>query len=289
MTKAVIDAVPTTTLDQYLAFGDAASSGPALPDEAHLAWWRSLATRAPRGERMLEDLAKALPQLRLAVQPGASQHPAYGALVRQARAFEEVLADSAIDVPLGGPFSTPESIELAIAEHPAGAMPVLSIGERSDFVRIHRALGARGEPIDVPPGVHALYIAGLPNPGRLRATRDAGRARGGRAADWPPEWARLAAEDRTHFHDRVILVSPGGYGDATDGWRRHARDEAEWIATSGAIRLEHELAHHATHRLLGSYRLHLHDELVADFMGFTAALGTFDAALFLECLGVPQA
>ncbi|MFZ9692140.1 MAG: DUF7005 family protein, partial [Phycisphaerales bacterium] len=103
------------------------------------------------------------------------------------------------------------------------------------------------------------------------------------------EMARLAAEDRTHFHDRVILVSPGGYGDATDGWRRHARDEAEWIATSGAIRLEHELAHHATHRLLGSYRLHLHDELVADFMGFTAALGTFDAALFLECLGVPQA
>lgn len=280
-----------TTLDRYLenAFGDPPSHSGDLADEAHLAWWRALAASAPRGERMLEALGNALPQLRLAVQPCASQHPAYGALVRQARAFEEVLADSAIDVPLGGPFSKPESIELAIAEHPAGAMPVLSIGERSDFVRIHRALGARGEPIDVPPGVHALYVAGLPNPGRLREIRSEWLARGGDAADWPTEMARLAAEDRTHFHDRVILVSPGGYGDATDGWRRHALDEADWIATSGAIRLEHELAHHATHRLLGSYRLHLHDELVADFMGFTAALGTFDAALFLECLGVPQA
>lgn len=280
-----------TTLARYLesAFAAPAFAGLALTDEAHVAWWRALADATPHGESLLARLRDALPQLRLPVQPGASRHPAYDALVRQARPFAQVVGDPAIDLPAAEPFAHPESIELGIAEHAAGAMPILSIGDRNDFVRFHRALGGRGEPLDVPPGVRALYIAGLPNPGRLRAIRDAWLARGGEAADWPAEIARLAAEDRTHFHDRVILVSTGSYGDATEGWRRHALDEAEWIEKSGAIRLEHELAHHATHRLLGSHRLHLHDELVADFMGLTSALGTFDAALFLECLGVPQA
>lgn len=286
----MIDALRMTTLDRYLenAFDAPATSGLVLADEAHVEWWRALAAATPRGEPLLARLREALPQLRLPVQPGASQHPAYDALVRQARPFEEVLDDPGIDLPPAEPFAKPESIELSIAAHAAGALPILAIGDRDDFVRVHRALGARGEPIEVPPGVHALYLAGLPNPGRLREVREAWLARGGDPSGWPGEMAGRSAVDRTHFHDRIILVSPGGYGDASQGWRRHARDEADWIEVSGGIRREHELAHHATHRLLGAYRLHLHDELVADFMGFTAALGTFDAALFLECLGVPE-
>lgn len=281
-----------TSLAAYLENPLRESAGLAVdapcPDEAHLPWWRSLATATPRGEALLGRLGEALPTLRLAIAAGASAHPAYDALVREARPYDEVANAGSIEIPLGGPFARPESIGLSIAEHPAGALPVLSIADRGDFVRFYRALGARGEAIAVPHGVHALYVSGLPNPGRLRELRAAWTAGGSDAAEWPDERARRAARDRCWFHDRLILVHPGGYGEVKRGWRRHVADEAAWHAASMAIRIEHELAHHATHRLLGSHRLHLHDELIADFMGFTRAIGTFDAALFLEALGVPE-
>jgi hypothetical protein len=38
--------------------------------------------------------------------------------------------------------------------------------------------------------------------------------------------------------------------------------------------------------MLGAYRLHVHDEVLADLMGFTRALGRFDASLFLRGLGI---
>jgi hypothetical protein len=60
----------------------------------------------------------------------------------------------------------------------------------------------------------------------------------------------------------------------------------EWLAASTTLRLEHELTHLATKRLLGEMRLHLLDELIADCMGMVAALGTFDAKLFCRCLGI---
>lgn len=279
------------SLDSYLEnpMRDAAIAQHALfADEAHLAWWRRIAAATPRGTALLASLHDALPTLRLAIAAGASTQPAYDALVRQARPFDEVASDPSIEIPLGGPFRQPESIELAIAEHPAGALPVLSIPDRNDFLRCYRALGARGEAIEVPHGVHALYVSGLPNPGRLRELRGAWLDRGNETDPWPAEMARLAALDRTWFHDRIVLVQPGGYGEVRDGWRRHIASEPAWLDASMAIRIEHELAHHATHRLFGSHRLHLHDELIADFMGFSKALGVFDAALFLEALGLPE-
>lgn len=279
------------SLDSYLEnpMRDAAIARHApVTEEAHLAWWRPIASATPRGTALLSPLHDALPTLRLAVAAGASAQPAYDALVRQARSFDEVASDRSIEIPLGGPFRQPEAIELAIAEHPAGALPILSIPDRDDFLRCYRALGARGEPIDVPHGVHALYVSGLPNPGRLRALRGAWLEGGNDPAAWPAEMARLAALDRTWFHDRIVLVEPGGYGEVRDGWQRHVASETAWLDASMAIRIEHELAHHATHRLFGSHRLHLHDELIADFMGFSKALGTFDAALFLEALGLPE-
>ena len=53
--------------------------------------------------------------------------------------------------------------------------------------------------------------------------------------------------------------------------------EEAWLAASSKLRLEHELTHLATQRLLGEMRLNLLDELIADCMGMVAALGCFNA------------
>ena len=63
-------------------------------------------------------------------------------------------------------------------------------------------------------------------------------------------------------------------------------DAASWQQASTALRLEHELTHLATKRVLGVMRLNLLDELIADCMEMVAALGLFDARLFGRCLGL---
>ena len=58
------------------------------------------------------------------------------------------------------------------------------------------------------------------------------------------------------------------------------------IEKSSLLRVEHEMTHYATNRMLGSFRLNIHDELLADFMGFTSSLGFFSADLFFLAMGI---
>ena len=64
--------------------------------------------------------------------------------------------------------------------------------------------------------------------------------------------------------------------------------EAEWTASSIAIRLEHECTHHFTRRVLGSMRNRLADELIADYMGIVAATGSFRADWLVRFLGLER-
>jgi uridylate kinase len=60
----------------------------------------------------------------------------------------------------------------------------------------------------------------------------------------------------------------------------------EWIKASTILRLEHELTHLSTMRILGEMRLNLLDELVADTMGQLIALGKFSSQIFINCLEI---
>jgi hypothetical protein len=92
--------------------------------------------------------------------------------------------------------------------------------------------------------------------------------------------------DATSFHDRLILLHPAPYAGLAPSEVGAEFDVVTWTAASMRLRLEHEFTHHATARLLGSFRLHVHDEVIADLMGFGAAIGRFEADLFLKGLGI---
>lgn len=246
------------------------------PDEAHVAWWRR--HHAARGGDAASLIA-ALPQLQVPIADGASSSETYQRLVRQAEPAASVVSSAEA-------FDDPDGIVWSVVEHPAGGLPVVTARSRADFVRLVRALGGRCEPIPVGASVHALYIGGLPSPVRMRDARDAFRAEGGDPAMWPAEMARRRGLDPTAFHDRLILRHPAPYAGLAAGEVGGGLDDDGWLEASGRLRLEHEFTHHATHRLLGSYRLHVHDELLADLMGFTHALGRFDAGLLLRGLGI---
>ena len=234
----------------YLAgFAQADQPWPAaLPDDPGMAWWQRLLTEGGT-EAWWAVLSAALPQLLLPQGAGISSSDLYRQTVLRG------VPDPATQQPL----QQPQQLRFWIAEHPYGSMPVLATPCRRDFLWIVRALAHRGEPVAIHAGVHAQAISGLIHWGIIREMGPQARA-------------------------RLIVLHDGPYGSVPAAELPIGLDDQAWVEASTALRLEHELTHLATKRVLGEMRLNLLDELIADAMGMLAALGDYSAELFQRCL-----
>lgn len=234
---------------------------PELPlePEPELGWWQEIAEgRGVQGEQLLERLCCSLPQLKLPQVEGISRSDLYRITVLRGQTASEADYAGAGDPPR---LEEPGGLQLWIAEHPCGAMPVLHTKCWRDFELLARALAHRGEPVVLADGVHAQAVSGLIHWELIHRFGRASRA-------------------------RLILLHEAPYGSVGVEHVPGGLDEAAWLKASTTLRLEHELTHLATKRVLGEMRLNLLDELIADCMGMVAALGRFDAKLFGRCLGV---
>lgn len=233
-----------------------------LPVAPELAWWEGLIATgldgALQGHPVLEALNHALPQLRLPQQAGISSSELYKALVLRGES-----PDAASIAAMGKTpeWHSPEALRLWIAPHPCGALPVIQTPSWHDFVQLVRALGHRGEPVELADGIHAQAVSGLIHWGLIQTCGRQSRA-------------------------RLILLHEAPYGSVPASAVPGDLTNDAWLAASTTLRLEHELTHLATKRLLGEMRLNLLDELIADCMGMVAALGEFNAELFGRCLGM---
>ena len=246
-----------------------------LPDEPFVEAWEEYAREAAaRG--VFPVLSEALVQLRFPVAPGISETEAYQAATRRG----VLPPDSAPGLVL----EAPERLRLFLHPTAAGRLPVLVAGARADFVGLVRALARKGEPEPVPDSMGALVVGGYVNWGRvarLRAAWEAGEVELGDRT----EWSLGAIRDRKElYQDRFVVLSDGPYSGVPASDMGMAEDE--WRRLSLTIRLEHECAHYFTRRVLGSMRNALHDELIADYCGISAAAGRFRADWFLRFLGL---
>jgi hypothetical protein len=234
----------------YLAgFAQADQPWPAaLPGDPGLAWWGRLLSQSGT-EAWWSALSTALPQLLLPQEGEISRSDLYRQTVLRGE-----LAPARIH-----PLEHPQRLRFWIAEHPHGSMPVLATPSRRDFLWIVRALAHRAEPVSIDAGVHAQAISGLIHWGLIR---------------------ELGPEARA----RLIVLHDSPYGSVPAAELPIGLDEQAWIEASSALRLEHELTHLATKRVLGEMRLNLLDELIADAMGMLAALGYYSADVFQRCL-----
>ena len=245
------------TLDEYCRrFKDADSLWPELPipAEPRQLWWeRWLADRDPAN--CWDDLRRHLPQLLL--QPGIDIHSsdAYQRLVIRG---EPANAEDLKRAPV---LRDPSGTTLTMAQHPTGAVPVLTFRNHEDFVLAVRCLAQRCEAVPLQPTVHAQAVSGLIHWGLIRALGVRARC-------------QILLLHRAPYASLSVETIPG------------EPSLERWLDLSQTWRLEHELTHIACHRLVGEMRINLYDEIVADAMGMTAALGHFDAGLFRRGLGL---
>lgn len=253
-----------------------------LEPELHIATWRHYAAIA-REIGAFEVLQQRLVPLQFPIQAGMSQTEAYRAATRQGASTAH------LPTATGLVLQRPDELELLIHDSLAGAIPVLRVNHREDFVSLVQALAMRNEPKPIPNSMGACIVSGFNNWDRIRQYRQAWEAANPTASsdhDWAREFQRLAPQ-KALYQDRFILLSNGFYSAVPAS--AIGLEEAEWRRLSSIIRLEHECSHYFTYRVLGAMHNHLLDELIADYWGIVAATGHYRADWFLQFIGLESA
>jgi len=267
---------------ELLAYGPAPFAAPEgalagpypLADEPFAAAWEGYAAEAAeRGAWPV--LREKLVQLRFPIAAGMSASDGYRRATLRGDA-------SGIDDEAGMRLAAPERLRVFLHPTAAGRVPVVAAGAREDFEALVRALARRNEPDPVPASMGACFVAGLPNWDRVAAHRRAWEA-ASPDGDWSAEF-RAMIPRRELYQDRLVLLGRGPYSGVAAA--RVGRPEEAWLEESLAIRLEHECAHYFTRRVHGSLGGTLRDELVADFMGITAAADGWRPEWLLRFLGL---
>jgi hypothetical protein len=177
-----------------------------------------------------------------------------------------------------------------MATHVAGALPVLSTPDRSDFLALFFALVCNNEPRHTNPSVNAHMISGLVNWERLRCfqgERIWSRVESGEATVTHEEFDRRSSKESSRYLDRILLICRSQpYSGVPGNVIGLEMSEREWIERSDPIRIEHELTHYATKRVFGIMRRNILDELLADFMGLSHVFGRFSGQWFLDLIGL---
>ena len=225
-----------------------------------------------RGRETIAGLARLYPQLYL--RPGDAGAEAYR------------------DVVLCGQDAPSESLSHFIGsdrdsclleETPVGAIPVITLHERADFELFLQIMLHRCSPVPIPRTQGAVFVDGVVNWTWIRAHEEEYLCTHGPDADWEREFSRFTA-DRANYTDALIVLSDGPYSALSAD--KTGLPEKDWLEASHTIRKVHECTHFLCHKLFPEKEDAVWDELVADAVGMTAALGHFDPALEERFLGI---
>lgn len=244
-----------------------------LVDEPFVAAWEKYSLEA-EGNGVFATLRKSLVQLQFPIQEGISATGSYKAVINagmELSAGEEGLI-----------LEKPELLELVIHLSSAGKIPLLITRHRKDFVSLVRALSMKNEPKPVPDSMGAQMISGYNNWGRVKDYRKKWELKEG-GGNWQEEFQRLIPQ-KDLYQDRFIILSDGFYS-AVQASELGLSPES-WREASLVLRREHECAHYFTRRVFSMMRNNMLDELIADYMGITKAMGTYQADWFLRFVGL---
>ncbi len=244
-----------------------------LESEAFATVWKEYTAEA-RVHGTFNTLQKHLVQLQFPISQGISETPAYRNATRRG-------IFPGRDKSGGSALRYPGALRLFIHPSIAGEIPVLNTPDRHDFVALIQAFGNRNEPAPVPASMGAAIISGYTNWDRVRRYREAWER--SHTADWSEGFRRLK-KNKALYQDCFIILCDGPYSGVPAAELGLA-DET-WNKLSFTIRLEHECTHYFTKRVLGACADMIYDELVADYVGITAANGTFRSDWLLRFMGL---
>jgi len=201
-------------------------------------------------------------ELNFPISEGQSENPELIAALKRG-----ILPSSSQDVWI--PHS-PEKIHVYLQPTPAGRIPVIECESDTDFIHIQQSLVYRCEPRPVPDSRGATIIKNYNNWGRINMHRK--------------NLVKNIFVTPELYRDYIILLSHRYYSGVAP--EIFGLESDEWRRKSLILRREHEIAHYMTQRYYHSTKNEIHDEIIADFMGLTAAFGEYDPNKFITFMGL---
>lgn len=197
---------------------------------------------------IIEELAQRYPQLMLDTAEGMSTSRLYRAVVLKGMEYGRK-----------PDFTYAGADSLEYMDTPAGRAEVLFLSVRADFEHCVQKLAYRCEPKAVPPNMGAVTIRGLIN------------------------WKKIRANQQ-EYRDTLIVTGDGYYSGLAP--QKAGMEHKDWLQVSRTIRTYHELAHFISGRMYQDNKEYLRDEVIADAIGLTAALQSYDETLAKRLLGI---
>ncbi|MBI9097569.1 MAG: hypothetical protein JEY91_03780 [Spirochaetaceae bacterium] len=250
-----------------------------LEDELQMSVWDEYTAEAQKNGTF-SSLKKRLPQLNFPIREKISTLEYYRSATLKGTPVQD------IPEAIGLILEDPDKLQLSMHESQAGKIPVIIAENRNDFISLVQALSAKNEPLEIPDSMGAIMIAGLNNWDRINCLKSVwmnNNPNDFMGLKWDAEFKRIIADKRL-YQDRFIILSSSPYSGVAPSELQLS--EKKWAELSLIIRREHECTHYFTKRILGSMENHLHDEIIADYMGITAAIGHFRSDWFLRFLGL---
>lgn len=240
-------------------------------DEPYIQSWAAYDTT-----NAFELLTTCYPQLCFPVQEGINKTQPY---------IDAVLKGKTQDVTsinkLG--LTRPESIQIEVYKSMAGSVLVVYVYDSQDFEKITQCLLHKNNPVPIPQSMGAFLANGLVNWNRLNRLK-MNWVPGNAAETWSQAFSKTILPIPGLYKDRVIVLSRKPYSNVSA--EALTLDQEEWLAHSLTIRLEHECTHVYTLKRYGCAANNLHDELIADYVGISRALGKYSREWMLAFMGL---
>lgn len=214
------------------------------------------------------------------IQEGISQKPVY----RLATAKGQLIANQRTENP-GLKLQEPDALQFFLYKGLAGDIPVLVCSNKADFDAIIQALAYKNEPKKIPPSMGASLIKGITNWSRIKKLKKA-YLQDHPNLNWTTYFNKEILPKKPLYQDQLIILSDHPYSGVEGD--EFGINKARWREISLKIRLEHECTHLFTQKFLGGMYVNMHDELIADYMGITKAVGTLKPEWFLAFLGLEK-
>lgn len=221
----------------------------------------------------LELLLYRYPQLGLPPKKEMAMGKEYIDIVRKGNLPETLV----------NPFQMSKEDQYDLMENPAGPVEVFFLKCRNDFERTVKILAYRGEKEEIPSTMGAVTIWGINDWRKINAHKNQYFEQGGK--NWTKEFSEFT-KVKQNYQDVLILVSEGDYSALPAEKTKFA--DCEWKQFSRIIRTYHELTHIVSRKLFPEHKNVLRDEILADCIGLTKALGEYDRKLALDFLGIKE-
>ncbi len=167
-------------------------------------------------------------------------------------------------------------------ETPVGAVKVLYLPVRDEFVKMVATLAYKGDCTRIPDSMGAVSFFGIKNWNRIHKVKAEIL---GEEVQVGQFWNLLESQEEENFcKDVYVIVTKGYYSNLSPSAIDYS--EEMWIEKSLTLRIYHELTHVICRKKFSDMIEPIWDEILADYMGIMWAFGSYNVDIAEKCLGI---